>query len=95
MTHPTKADSSREAVHTLLTPENCTLIFIDHQPQMLFGVANIERQVLINNVVGLAKAAKTFNIPTILTTVETESSAASCGSAAAVFPDQKPSNAPA
>jgi len=91
MTHPTKADSSREAVHTLLTPENCTLIFIDHQPQMLFGVANIERQVLINNVVGLAKAAKTFNIPTILTTVETESfSGFMWPQLLRVFPDQKP-----
>lgn len=91
MTHPAKADSSREAVHTLLTPENCTLIFIDHQPQMLFGVANIERQVLINNVVGLAKAAKTFNIPAILTTVETESfSGFMWPQLLRVFPDQKP-----
>lgn len=91
MTHPAKADSSREAVHTLLTPENCTLIFIDHQPQMLFGVANIERQVLINNVVGLAKASKTFNIPTILTTVETESfSGFMWPQLLRVFPDQKP-----
>jgi len=91
MTHPAKADSSREAAHTLLTPENCTLIFIDHQPQMLFGVANIERQVLINNVVGLAKAAKTFNIPTILTTVETESfSGFMWPQLLRVFPGQKP-----
>ncbi len=59
--------------HDLLTPENCTLIFIDHQPQMSFGVANIDRQTLINNTVGLAKAAKIFNVPVILTTVETKS----------------------
>jgi len=57
----------------LLTPENCAVVFIDHQPQMTFGVANIERQQLINNVVMLAKAAKEFNIPVILTAVETES----------------------
>lgn len=57
----------------LLTPENCAVVFIDHQPQMTFGVANIERQHLINNVVMLAKAAKEFNIPVILTAVETES----------------------
>jgi nicotinamidase-related amidase len=56
----------------LLTPDNCQLIFIDHQPQMAFGVANIDRQTLKNNVVALAKAAKLFNIPTILTTVETD-----------------------
>jgi nicotinamidase-related amidase len=57
----------------LLTPQNCQIIFIDHQPQMAFGVQSIDRQVLKNNTVGLAKAAKIFNIPTTITTVETES----------------------
>jgi nicotinamidase-related amidase len=57
----------------VLTPQNSQLIFIDHQPQMAFGVQSIDRQVLKNNVVGLAKAARAFNIPTIITTVETES----------------------
>jgi nicotinamidase-related amidase len=57
----------------LLTPENSVLLFIDHQPQMAFGVVNIDRQALKNNVVALAKSAKVFNVPTILTTVETES----------------------
>jgi nicotinamidase-related amidase len=57
----------------LLTPHNCQMIFIDHQPQMAFGVQSIDRQVLKNNTVALAKAAKVFNIPTIITTVETES----------------------
>jgi nicotinamidase-related amidase len=55
----------------LLTPVNSQLIFIDQQPQMAFGVASIDRQMLKNNVVALAKAAKLFNIPTIITTVET------------------------
>ncbi|MEN8261187.1 MAG: isochorismatase family protein, partial [Pseudomonadota bacterium] len=57
----------------LLTPNNCQLIFIDHQPQMAFGVQNIDRQTLKNNAVALAKAAKVFDIPTTVTTVETES----------------------
>ena len=57
----------------LLTPENSQLIFIDHQPQMAFGVQSIDRQTLKNNVVALAKSAKTFGIPTTITTVETES----------------------
>jgi len=57
----------------VLTPQNCQIIFIDQQPQMAFGVQSIDRQVLKNNVVALAKAAKVFNIPTVLTTVETES----------------------
>ena len=56
----------------VLTPDNSQLIFIDHQPQMAFGVQSIDRQTLKNNVVGLAKAAKIFNIPTTITTVETE-----------------------
>lgn len=62
-----------DKIHSLLTPENCTVIFIDHQPQMTFGVASIDRQTLVNNTVGLAKAAKVFNVPVILTTVETQS----------------------
>ena len=57
----------------ILTPANSQIIFIDQQPQMAFGVQSIDRQTLKNNVVGLAKAAKAFDIPTIITTVETES----------------------
>lgn len=57
----------------LLDKDNSALIFIDHQPQMAFGVANIDRQQLKNNVVGLAKAGKIFNVPTLFTSVETES----------------------
>ena len=57
----------------VLTPQNSQVIFIDQQPQMAFGVQSIDRQTLKNNVVGLAKAAKVFNIPVTITTVETES----------------------
>lgn len=57
----------------VLTPDNCQLIFIDHQPQMAFGVQSIDRQTLKNNTVALAKAARIFGIPTTITTVETES----------------------
>src|ERR1700757_5051235 len=56
----------------VLTPQNCQLIFIYQQPQMAFGVQSIDRQVLKNNVVALAKAARVFKIPTIITTVETQ-----------------------
>lgn len=61
------------ATEKLLTPDNCAFIFIDHQPQMSFGVTSIDRQLLKNNVIAMAKTAKIFNIPTILTAVETES----------------------
>lgn len=28
----------------LLTPDNCVVALIDHQPQMLFGTSNFDRQ---------------------------------------------------
>ena len=56
----------------LLNPQNSAVIFIDFQPQMVFGVANIDRQTLFNNVLLLAKAARIFKVPTILTTVESK-----------------------
>ncbi|MGJ7330323.1 hydrolase [Morganella morganii] len=75
----------------LLNPQNSAVIFIDHQPQMAFGVANIDRQQLKNNTVGLAKAAKIFNVPTIYTSVETESfSGYIWPELLAVHPESKP-----
>jgi nicotinamidase-related amidase len=72
----------------LLAPGNCQLIFIDHQPQMAFGVQSMDRQTLKSNTVALAKAAKVFGIPTTITTVETESfSGHTYPELLAVFPD--------
>jgi nicotinamidase-related amidase len=59
--------------HKLYTPEDTAVVFIDHQPQMTFGVANMDRASLINNVVLLAKVAREFGVPVVLTGVETES----------------------
>ncbi|MBI1384766.1 MAG: isochorismatase family protein [Rhizobiales bacterium] len=74
----------------LLTPQNSQLIIIDHQPQMAFGVQSIDRQMLKNNVVALAKAAKVFGVPTTITTVETESfSGHTYPEILAVLPDNK------
>ena len=73
----------------VLTPQNSQVIFIDHQPQMAFGVQSIDRQALKNNVVALAKAAKVFDIPTTITTVETQSfSGYSYPELLDVFPDK-------
>jgi len=36
--------------HKLYTPEDSAIVFMDHQPQMLFGLANADRATLINNV---------------------------------------------
>lgn len=75
----------------LLTPNNCILALIDHQPQMFFGVESADRETIMNNVVGLAKAAKIFKVPTILTTVAAKTfSGPLIPQLQAVFPDQKP-----
>ena len=75
----------------LLTPQNSALILIDHQPQMAFATHSIDTLALINNVTGLAKTAKIFKVPTVLTTVAAKSfSGPLFPSVQAVFPDQKP-----
>jgi nicotinamidase-related amidase len=56
----------------LLTPENCVVTLIDLQPQMLFGVCNFDRQSIINNNVALAKSARVFGVPVVLSSVETK-----------------------
>jgi nicotinamidase-related amidase len=56
-----------------LTADNCVVALIDHRPQMLFGVSNFDRQGIINNVVALSKAARVFDLPVVLSTVETKS----------------------
>ncbi|WP_413582835.1 hydrolase [Bdellovibrio sp. HCB288] len=75
----------------LLTPTNHTLILIDHQPQMAFAVKSMDVQELRNNVTALAKSAKVFKVPTILTTVAEKSfSGPLFPELQAVFPEQKP-----
>jgi len=75
----------------LLDPTNCALMIIDHQPAMTFGVANIDRQTLLNNVVALCKAAKIFNVPVILTTVESKAFSGNMWpQITELFPNQKP-----
>src|SRR5947209_4088931 len=75
----------------LLTPDNCVLTFIDLQPQMLFGVANFDRQSIINLNVALAKAARVFDIPVVLSTVETRSFSGNLWpQVQAIFPKQSP-----
>jgi nicotinamidase-related amidase len=75
----------------LLTPQNCAVIFIDYQPQMIFGVANTDRQTMLNNTLVLAKAAKTFGVPVILTSVETKGFSGNTWPALLdLFPEQEP-----
>jgi len=79
-------------VDNLLTPSNCTMILIDHQPLQFTGVQNIDGTLLINNVVGLAKTAKLFGVPTILTTVLEERGGFLLKDLQDVFPDHKTIN---
>jgi nicotinamidase-related amidase len=64
---------------------------IDLQPQMLFGVANFDRQSLISQNVLLAKASRVFGVPVVLSTVETKSFSGNMWpQIQAVFPGQAP-----
>lgn len=80
---------NRAGLEALLTPDNCVLVLIDHQPFQLANVNSHEPTMVINNVTGLAKTAKAFNIPTILTTVTEERGGRIFKSIQDVFPDQK------
>src|SRR5258707_11632878 len=75
----------------LLTPDNCVVALIDHQPQMLFGVNGSDRQGIINNTVALSKASRVFGLPVVLSTVETKSFSGNLWpQIRAVFPGQQP-----
>jgi nicotinamidase-related amidase len=75
----------------LLTPDNCVVALIDHQPQMLFGTSNFDRQTIINNTVAFAEACRVFDVPVVLTTVETKSFSGNMWpQIRAVFPGQEP-----
>jgi len=74
----------------LLTPHNCVFTLIDMQPQMLFGVASADRQTIINSTLILAKAAKVFDAPMVLSTVETKGFSGNLWpQLRAVYPEQK------
>ena len=84
-THPKLSEKG------LLTPDNCVVALIDLQPQMLFGVANFDRQSVINNNMILAKAAKVFGVPIVLSTVETKSFSGNIWpQIKSIFPDHTP-----
>ena len=82
--------STKVGLNALLTPENCVLLLIDHQPFQLANVNSHEPTMVINNVTALARTAKVYGIPTILTTVNEERGGAIFKQVQAVFPDQKP-----
>jgi len=80
--------SPKVGLEALLTPDNCVLLLIDHQPFQLANVNSHEPTMVINNVTALAKTARAFNVPTILTTVTEERGGLIFKTVQDVFPNQ-------
>jgi nicotinamidase-related amidase len=76
----------------LLRPADSVLVLIDHQPFQFANLHSHEPTLIINNVIALAKTAKAFAIPTILTTVLEERGGLILKGLQDVFPQQKPIN---
>src|SRR5437660_4803682 len=90
MTDMTMTAAPKNGLNALLTPAESVLILIDHQPFQFANLHSHEPMMIVNNVIGLAKAAKIFNVPTILTTVVEDRGGKLIKGLQAVFPDQKP-----
>jgi len=88
MPTPTK----KTGLEALLTPDRSVLLLIDHQPFQFANLHSHEPTLIVNNVIGLAKTAKAFNVPTILTTVTEERGGNLIQGLQDVFPTQKPIN---
>ncbi len=86
----TTGQNPRAGLEALLTPDNCMLILIDHQPFQVAGLRSHDTQTMINNVVGLTKSAKVFGVPTLFTTVLEKQGGYLLKPIQDVFPDQKP-----
>lgn len=59
----------RNGLNSLLRPEDSVLVLIDHQPFQLANLNSHDPHIVVNNSTALAKAAKAFDVPTILTSV--------------------------
>jgi len=86
------AKSPKTGLEALLRPEDSILVLIDHQAYQFTNLNSHEPTMIINNVIGLAKTAKVFNVPTILSTVLEERGGYLIKGLQDVFPEQKPIN---
>lgn len=84
--------SIKTGLEALLRPEDSIVVLIDHQPFQFANLNSHEPTMVINAVTGLSKAAKIFNVPTILTTVIEERGGLIIKQIQEVFPEQKPIN---
>lgn len=82
--------NDKKGLGALLTPDNCALLLIDHQAFQFTGLASHDPQTILNNTILVAKTAKLFKIPTLLTTVLEERGGYLVKGIQDVFPDQKP-----
>ena len=85
-------NSNKSGLKALLRPEDSVVVLIDHQPFQFTNLNSHDPTMIINNVIGLAKAAKVFNVPTILTTVIEERGGYILKQLQDLFPEQKPIN---
>ncbi len=76
-------------LNALLRPEDSVLVLIDHQPYQLANLNSHDPQMAVNNATGLAKVAKAFGVPTILTSVLAERGGLIFSQITDVFPDQE------
>ena len=59
----------------LLTPKNCALIMIDYQPIQVGSNASTDRRDLVMNIVAVARTAKLYGVPIVLSTVNVKTGA--------------------
>jgi len=79
------------SIHSMLERRECAVALIDYQPAMFAGVHSHDRTIIVQNIQILAKAAKLFRVPTILSTVAAQSfSGSMLPEVTSIFPDQKP-----
>ena len=55
-------------IGALLAPSDCALVMVDQQAGLAFGVGSIDRQVLLNNAIALARTATVFGFPVVVST---------------------------
>lgn len=78
----------RNGLDSLLRPEDSVLVLIDHQPYQLANLNSHDPQTVVNNSTGLARTAKAFKVPTILTSVIAARGGKIFPQITSVFPDQ-------
>ena len=79
----------RNGLASLLRPEDSVLVLIDHQPYQLANLNSHDPHIVVNNATALAKAAKVFGVPTILTSVVSDRGGRIFPQVTDVFPGQE------